>query len=58
MELSAFLRVVLGDAKAIGVAFKATDGAKLLVRKDTLEELAGKVGPDLTSKEDDDATKD
>ena len=53
MELSAFLRVVLNDAKAIGVAFKTTDGGKLLVRRDTLEELAGKVGPDLTGGEED-----
>ena len=59
MKLSAFLRVVLGDAKAIGVAFKATDGAKLLVRKDTLAELKDKVGPDLTgSEEDENDTKD
>ena len=53
MKLTAFLRVVLNDAKAIGVAFKATDGGKLLVRKDTLEELASKVGPDLTGGEED-----
>lgn len=59
MELSAFLRVVLGDAKAIGVAFKTTEGAKLLVRKDTLAELRDKVGPDLTgSEEDENDTKD
>lgn len=59
MKLTAFLRVVLGDAKAIGVAFKATDGAKLLVRKDTLAELKDKVGPDLTgSEEDENDTKD
>lgn len=59
MKLTAFLRVVLNDAKAIGVAFKATDGAKLLVRKDTLAELKDKVGPDLTgSEEDENATKD
>ena len=59
MELSAFLRVVLNDAKAIGIAFKTTDGGKLLVRRDTLEELAGKVGPDLTGgEEDENATKD
>lgn len=58
MKLSDFLRVVLNDDKAIGIAFKATDGGRLLVRKDTLEELAGKVGPELTSKEDGNATKD
>lgn len=59
MKLTAFLRVVLNDTKAIGVAFKATDGAKLLVRKDTLAELKDKVGPDLTgSEEDENATKD
>ena len=59
MKLSSFLRVVLGDDKAIGVAFKTTDGGKLLVRRDTLEELAGKVGTDLTGgEEDENATKD
>ena len=56
MKLSTFLRVVLGDDKTIGVAFKTTCGKKLLVRRDTLEELAAKVGPDLTGgKEVDDA---
>lgn len=59
MKLTAFLRVVLNDDKAIGVAFKTTDGGKLLVRKDTLAELKDKVGPDLTgSEEDENATKD
>ena len=59
MKLTAFLRVVLNDAKAIGVAFKTTEGAKLLVRKDTLAELRDKVGPDLTgSEEDENDTKD
>lgn len=58
MKLAAFLRVVLDDGKAIGVAFKATE-SKLLVRRDTLEELACKVGPDLTGGgEDENATKD
>ena len=55
MKLSAFLRVVLGDDKTIGVAFKTTCGEKLLVRRDTLEELAGKVGPGLTGKDAGDA---
>ena len=53
VKLSAFLRTVLDDAKAIGIAFKATDGGRLLVRKDTLEELNGKVGTDLTGGEED-----
>ena len=59
MKLSDFLRMVLNDDKAIGVAFKTTEGAKLLVRKDTLAELRDKVGPDLTgSEEDENDTKD
>lgn len=58
MKLSDFLRVVLNDDKAIGIAFKTTDGGKLLVRKDTLEELARKVGPDLTGGEDANAEED
>lgn len=59
VKLSAFLRTVLDDAKAIGIAFKTTDGGKLLVRKDTLAELRDKVGPDLTgSEEDENDTKD
>lgn len=48
VNLSAFLATALGDAKTIGVGFKLTDGRKILVRRGTLEDLAAKVGPDLT----------
>lgn len=48
VKLSAFLATALGDAKTIGVGFKLTDGRKILVRRGTLEDLAAKVGPDLT----------
>ena len=48
VKLSAFLATALGDAKTIGVGFKLTDGRKILVRRETLENLATKVGPDLT----------
>ena len=48
VKLSAFLATALGDAKTIGVGFKLTDGRKMLVRRGTLEDLAAKVGPDLT----------
>lgn len=58
MKLSNFLATALDDDKTIGVGFKMTDGNKLLVRRDTLDELAAKVGPDLTGGEEvDDATK-
>ena len=56
MKLSNFLATALADDKTIGVGFKMTDGNKLLVRRDTLDELAAKVGSDLTGgKEDGDA---
>jgi len=55
LRLSTFLATALGDEQTIGVAFKSKDG-KVLVRRDTLDELAQKVGPDLTGgKESDDA---
>ena len=58
MKLSNFLATALADDKTIGVGFKLVDGSKLLVRRDTLDELAAKVGPDLTGgKEVDDATE-
>ena len=58
MKLSNFLATALTDDKTIGVGFKLVDGRKLLVRRDTLDELAAKVGPDLTGgKEVDDATE-
>lgn len=56
LKLSDFLGTALADDKTIGVGFKMTDGSKLLVRRETLDELAVKVGPDLTGgKEVDDA---
>ena len=56
LKLSDFLGTALADDKTIGVGFKMTDGSKLLVRRETLDELAAKVGPDLTGgKEVDDA---
>lgn len=51
LRLSAFLATALGDEQTIGVAFKSVDG-KVLVRRNTLEELARKVGPDLTGGEE------
>lgn len=55
LRLSAFLATALGDEQTIGVTFKSKDG-KVLVRRDALDELAQKVGPDLTGgKESDDA---
>ena len=51
-KLSDFLATALGDTKAIGVGFKMLDGRKLLVRRETLEELADKVGQDLTGGKD------
>ena len=58
MKLSKFIATALDDDKTIGVGFKLVDGSKLLVRRDTLDELAAKVGPDLTGgKEVDDATE-
>ena len=51
-KLSDFLATALGDTKTIGVGFKMLDGRKLLVRRETLEELAGKVGQGLTGGKD------
>ena len=52
LKLSSFLATALDDDKTIGVGFKLVDGSKLLVRRDTLDELAAKVGPDLTGGEE------
>ena len=52
MKLSNFLATALADDKTIGVGFKLVGGSKLLVRRDTLDELAAKVGPDLTGGEE------